>query len=214
MNIGYLNFAVYWTKMEGVFMKNKQQSESLKIAVLLALIGGSLDAYTYYCRDQVFANAQTGNIVKLGMTLARGVYVRTIRYLIPIIAFLLGVLVAMYIKNNNSLKLHWRQTVLLIETGIIGVVGFIPLDHVTNIIANVLISFLCAKQAESFRKVLGQPFLSTMCTGNLRSSIENLYNAFIQKKFQLFKKHSMLFVSYCFIYNGCLSRGLFNSFLF
>ena len=194
-------------------MKNKQQSESLKIAILLALVGGFLDAYTYCCRDQVFANAQTGNIVKLGMTLAKGEYVETIRYLIPIMAFSLGVLVAMYTRNNNVSKLHWRQTVLLIETGIIVIVAFIPVNHMTNIIANILISFLCAMQAESFRKVLGQPFSSTMCTGNLRSSIENLYKAFIQKNFQLLKNTSCyLLVIISFImraYSGVHLTGLF-----
>lgn len=194
-------------------MKNKQQSESLKIAILLALVGGFLDAYTYCCRDQVFANAQTGNIVKLGMTLAKGEYIGTIRYLIPIMAFSLGVLVAMYIRNNNGSKLHWRQTVLFIETGIIVIVAFIPVNHMTNIIANVLISFLCAMQAESFRKVLGQPFSSTMCTGNLRSSIENLYKAFIQKNFQLLKNTACyLLVIISFImgaYSGVHLTGLF-----
>lgn len=195
-------------------MKNKQQSESLKIAVLLALVGGFLDAYTYCCRDQVFANAQTGNIVKLGMTLARGEYLGTIRYFIPIIAFSLGVLVAMYIRNYNRSRWHWRQIVLLLEIAIIIVVGFIPVHHVTNIFANILISFLCAMQAESFRKVLGQPFSSTMCTGNLRSSIENLYRAFAHKNFQLLKNTvCYLLVIFSFVIGAYLGVRLTTFFL-
>lgn len=32
----------------------KQMSESFMVAVVLATVGGFLDAYTYVCRDQVF----------------------------------------------------------------------------------------------------------------------------------------------------------------
>lgn len=195
-------------------MKYKQQSESLRIAIMLALVGGFLDAYTYCCRDQVFANAQTGNIVKLGMTLARREYFGTIRYFIPVVAFSIGILVAMYIRNHNQSRWHWRQIVLLLEIIIIIVVGFIPSQHMTNIIANVLISFLCAMQAESFRKVLGQPFSSTMCTGNLRSSIENLYRAFAKKNFQLFKNTvCYLLVIFSFIMGAYLGVRLTTFFL-
>lgn len=38
-------------------------SESLILNLLLAFSGGFQDAYTYIVRDNVFANAQTGNIV-------------------------------------------------------------------------------------------------------------------------------------------------------
>ena len=41
--------------------------------------------------------------------------------------------------------------------------------------ANVSVSFVCAVQVESFRKVHGNAFATTMCTGNLRSGTERLY---------------------------------------
>lgn len=37
--------------------KNYQMSESFLLASLLAIVGGFLDAYSYVCRDHVFANA-------------------------------------------------------------------------------------------------------------------------------------------------------------
>ena len=40
-------------------------SRTFPVAVMLTLAGGYLDAYTYSARGKVFANAQTGNIVKL-----------------------------------------------------------------------------------------------------------------------------------------------------
>ena len=49
-----------------------QTSEALRVGLVLALAGGYLDAYTYLCRGGVFANAQTGNMVLLGIRAAEG----------------------------------------------------------------------------------------------------------------------------------------------
>ncbi|OUQ74212.1 hypothetical protein B5E48_13250 [Massilimicrobiota sp. An105] len=78
--------------------KNDQMSESFLLASLLAIVGGFLDAYSYVCRDHVFANAQTGNIVKLGMSIAQGDSFQTVKYLIPILAFFLGVFITMFLR--------------------------------------------------------------------------------------------------------------------
>ena len=47
-------------------------SESVRLGVLLAIVGGFLDAYTFICRGGVFANAQTGNIVLIGVEATKG----------------------------------------------------------------------------------------------------------------------------------------------
>ena len=49
----------------------RQVSESYFIGLLLAIAGGYLDVYTYISRGGVFANAQTGNIVLLGIHIAQ-----------------------------------------------------------------------------------------------------------------------------------------------
>lgn len=195
-------------------MKEKQKSESFTIAILLALVGGFLDAYTYCCRDKVFANAQTGNFVRLGMALANGEYLLILRYLIPIMAFSFGVLTAMGIRNKNSSKWHWRQIILLVEIVIIILVSLIPIKPMTNIIANISVSFLCAMQAESFKKVLGHPFSSTMCTGNLRSGTENLYHAMISQDRQLLTNTGYyLLVVVSFVIGACVGTTLTNLYL-
>ena len=45
-------------------------SESIKLGVILAIAGGFMDAYSYMCRGKVFANAQTGNILLLGINIS------------------------------------------------------------------------------------------------------------------------------------------------
>ena len=51
---------------------SKQMSESVRLGILLALSGGLMDAYSYIVSDQVFANAQTGNILLFGVNLSEG----------------------------------------------------------------------------------------------------------------------------------------------
>ena len=62
-------------------------SESLPVGLLLALAGGILDAYTYLVRGEVFATAETGNLVLLGINLSQGRLNEAAYYLWPILAF-------------------------------------------------------------------------------------------------------------------------------
>ena len=68
--------------------------------------------------------------------------------------------------------LHWRQTIVLAEVCILAAVSFAPQEY--NTAVNIAISFVCAMQVETFRKVRGSAFATTMCTGNLRSGTEQL----------------------------------------
>ena len=47
-------------------------SEAMSTGIFLTLSGGFQDAYTYYTRGKVFANAQTGNIILLGHNAMNG----------------------------------------------------------------------------------------------------------------------------------------------
>ena len=69
-------------------------------------------------------------------------------------------------------KVHWRQLIILAEIVLLFVVGFLP--QRVNTLANVLVSFVCAMQVQTFRKVRGHAYASTMCIGNMRSGTEAL----------------------------------------
>ena len=51
-------------------------------------------------------------------------------------------------------------------------VGFLP--QTLNTVANALVSFSCAMQLQTFRKVRGHAYASTMCVGNMRNGTEAL----------------------------------------
>ena len=67
-------------------------SDALPLGLLLALTGGILDAYTYLNRGQVFATAETGNLVLLGINCAMGQWRRAAYYLLPISSYAAGLL--------------------------------------------------------------------------------------------------------------------------
>ena len=132
--------------------KQIQMSESFLNSAVLAVSGGFQDAYTYFARDKVFSNAQTGNVVLMSQEFMMGNFIGGIKYLLPFLAFGFGVFVTTQINARYKMarKLHWRQLVILIEIVILAIVGFIP--HSFNMVATVLVSFSCAMQVQAFRK--------------------------------------------------------------
>lgn len=159
------------------FYAKRQMSDTFLIGAILAIVGGFLDAYTYLMRGGVFANAQTGNIVLFGISLAEQNWLSAFEYFIPISAFICGVFVNEWVKKYfiNQRKFHWRQIILLFEILVLFWVTFLPLGGKSDMLANILVSFVCSMQTQSFRKVHGLPYATTMCTGNLRSGTEHFW---------------------------------------
>ena len=147
----------------------KQMSDTFLNCCFLALSGGFQDAYTYFARDGVFSNAQTGNVVLMSQHLFVGEWKYGLQYLFPLLAFALGVFCAERVQSRFQFaqKLHWRQGILILEMIILSAVGLMPASW--NLIATSLVSFACAMQVQAFRKIKGYGYASTMCIGNLRS---------------------------------------------
>lgn len=167
-----------------------QMSDSMAVGILLSLTGGFQDAYTYICRGSVFANAQTGNFILMGINASEGRFQDALRYLIPIAAFGAGIFLAQRIRHlcQPHRRIHWRQIILAIECVILFTVGLIP--ESLNILANSLVSFSCAMQVDSFRKIQGNAMATTMCIGNLRSATD-LLHAYTVTKDPIFRKKSL-----------------------
>ena len=151
-----------------------QMSEALLTAAFLSMSGGLQDAYTYIARGEVFANAQTGNIVLLSQNLFTGNWAKVPHYLVPLVFFALGIAAAegMRYRFQQARRIHWRQLILLEEIVTLFAVGLMPAS--LNMLANATVSFSCAMQVQAFRKVNGYAFASTMCIGNLRSGMDSL----------------------------------------
>jgi uncharacterized membrane protein YoaK (UPF0700 family) len=172
-----------------VMQKNKikiripnMTSESLHLGILLAIVGGFLDAYTFIGRDGVFANAQTGNIVLVGIAALKRDWMQTLLQTLPILAFIVGVIVAETIKKTSSIFFikNSERAILILEIVLLFIIGFIP-NNIFNVLVTVTISFVASLQTSSFRKLVDSPYATTMCTGNLRSASQAAYIAFTKK---------------------------------
>ena len=149
-----------------------QVSESIPLGVILAFSGGFMDAYTYFCRGGVFANAQTGNMLLFGVNISKGDFGGAMRYIIPVVLFSLGIFISEAVRNRlkENQIIHWRQIVILAEAVILAFAAVVPLNF--NLFSNAMVSMACGIQVESFRKINGNGVATTMCIGNLRAATE------------------------------------------
>lgn len=173
--------------------KSLQVSESLYLGMLLALSGGFMDAYSYLFRDEVFANAQTGNMLLLGVHLAKLDFSGAFYYFCPVFAFAIGIIFSDIVNYRHPKEhfLHWRQVAILIEAATLFAVAFFPQSY--NLLANSLTSMVCGIQVESFRKIHGNGIATTMCIGNLRSGLQNFTDFIFTKNKKALRKSLIYF---------------------
>ncbi len=177
------------TKYIGTLHKNKINirlnnvtCESVHLGIMLAIVGGFLDSYTFIERGGVFANAQTGNIVLLAVEASKGNWIQALIPIPPILAFILGVIISEWIKKKSPFPFiqDSARAILMLEILILFIVGFIPIN-IPDIFVTVAISFVSSLQISSFRKLVDSPYSTTMSTGNLRSASYAAYIAFTEK---------------------------------
>jgi len=144
------------------------------MGMILALVGGFLDAYTYVTRDGVFATAQTGNTVLFAVRAASTEFSGAIQNVWPFLAFVAGVLVAAHIKKRLNRN---RRVVLLVECIILFIVGLLP-ESFPNMVITMTVAFVSSMQIATFNKLGNWSYNSTITTGNLRTAAQAAYGAF------------------------------------
>lgn len=177
-------------------------SNSIYLGILLAIVGGFLDAYTFISRDGVFANAQTGNIVLFAVRAANREWGLSLLYIPPIFAFVLGVLISEIVKipHLRQLLYSYRRSILILECILLIIVGFLP-SSVPNIIVTVCIAFVSSLQISTFNKLDKWAYNSTIATGNLRTATQAAYSAYVennQEAKRKFKEFLLIILSFLF----------------
>lgn len=156
--------------------------ESLPIGILLAMAGGFLDVYTYLFHGEVFASMQSGNVILMGVSVAQGEFHEIVRYLVPIIMFLIGIFMTNLLKHQfpkNRLFI-WQNAAVVIELVGIFFVGLFS-ESTSNLVINSALAFFAAIQYATYRRLAGLPYATTMTSGNLRSIADYAYAHFFTK---------------------------------
>lgn len=156
-------------------------SRSLRLIVLLTMAAGFLDAYTFLGRGGVFATAQTGNVVLLGVQAAQAQWAEALRHVPPIIAFVIGVWTAETIRLPRvAAVLRWPvRAALVLEILVLVVVGMLPSGGSDEMVA-VMIAFVASVQITSFGLIGRWTFNTTVTTTNLRNAAQSLYNTVVR----------------------------------
>ena len=190
-----------------LFTHLKLSPNSLFMGMMLAFVGGYLDAYTYITRDGVFATAQTGNTVLFAVRAASPEYSGAIQNVPPFLAFIAGVLVAEFIKDK--LKPHYRA-ILILEFLILLLVGFLPAS-IPNMMITMAIAFVSSLQIATFNKLGDWSYNSTITTGNLRTAAQASYAAFFSHDEESKRKFKSFAAIILFFIGGTLTGTFFST---
>ena len=183
--------------------------ESLCIALILALLGGFLDAYTFILKNGVFANAQTGNLVLLSISVFTGQVGSVPKYLLPIVFFSFGILLSECIKSTALIKSESNKIrfVLVFKAALLIMIGLTS-PVTADLFTTCSVSFLAAIQVGIFNKLKGAAVATTMITGNLKSAMQSLH-AFLYNKDRSAGKMFVRYLSVIVFFGAGASAGAF-----
>ncbi len=159
-------------------MPANAQPTGLPAALLLAATGGLTDGVVYLLHGHVFANAMTGNVVFLGISMVTRDWKEILPHLAPICAYLLGVVAA---RLFHAVSLQ-RSSLIVLSLEILALlgVGLIP-AHAPQIAFTLTIAFVSAFQVSTFRRVGRFNYNSTFITGNLRDLTEGTVGLYLER---------------------------------
>lgn len=162
--------------------KEYLECEKRWVFALLIFVAGFYGAYTMILRGGVFCNAQTGNMVLMGIAFGQKDWLKGLYYLFPIGVYLIGTVISEVIpKAVRKLGVRWDTLLILLEIVGVTVVGFLPLSA-PHQASQFIIMLLCGMQYNTFRRAEGIGMATTFCTNHLRMFGAALGQTMFQRK--------------------------------
>ena len=145
------------------------EKKKFSLSLVMIFVVGMMNSYTYLMRDGTFASMHTGNLIKACFDIAEGKFNALHTFLVPILAFMLGIVTQYFLINVKRGTLYCA---LLICVSYVSAL-FIPMG-VLNFLSVAILSYGIGIQLQMVRKVNGVDLATTMCTGNIRSMTERI----------------------------------------
>ncbi|MEU6775147.1 YoaK family protein [Streptomyces sp. NPDC046759] len=148
-----------------------RRPDTLTVGVLLAAVGGFLDAYTFI-RHQVFANLQSGNVLLFCVEATARHWHRAFLLLVPIAAFSVGVLLVevLGLPRVNRLVRRPLRLVLTLQIALLAAIAALPAGMPEQV-TTVTVSFVAALQFSTFTTLRDSPYTTLAGSGNLQKSL-------------------------------------------
>jgi uncharacterized membrane protein YoaK (UPF0700 family) len=136
-----------------------------------------MDAWVYLAHGHVFANAQSGNVVLMGVALAGGDVARAARHLPSLLAFVTGALASRLsedlLKRN---RLNSRNVRLGLECVMLVALGLFA-HRMPDRAVVACVGFIAGVHITSLSHIGSWSFNTGMTTGNLRAGVSALARA-------------------------------------
>lgn len=158
-------------KAKEYFVEDPDKEEAVRIAVMLSAAIGILNACTYLTRGQVFASSQSGNVLYLGLDLARQDFSKFPKYLFTVLMFGTGVFLGEHFHNRYR-QHGWRKISTIVEMVLILIATLMPDSW--NLLANPLFGLTCGLQSITYKRFHN----ITLATVNLNRNITNAIEQF------------------------------------
>jgi uncharacterized membrane protein YoaK (UPF0700 family) len=150
------------------------RERALVASALATSAGGAMDAWVYLAHGHVFANAQSGNIVLMGVALADGDVARAATHLPSLLAFAIGALASRLsgelLKRNGLNSRNVRLGLECVMLVALGLFAHCMADRAVT----ACVGFIAGVQITSLSHIGSWSFNTGMTTGNLRAGLSAL----------------------------------------
>lgn len=143
--------------------------ERIWVYDMLIFAAGILGSYTYMLCGGIFCNAQTGNIVLMGIAIGTRNWAHALYFLIPISAYTLGAFISELIPDSAKHRFHIRWETILVAVELVFTLVLGALPETTPVqVFQVSINFIASMQYNTFRNSEGIPMATTFATNHVR----------------------------------------------
>jgi uncharacterized membrane protein YoaK (UPF0700 family) len=154
-----------------------QWLSALAASAIATMAGGATDAWVYFAHGHVFASAQTGNVVLMGIAFAAGDVASAATHLPSLLAFATGALTSRL--SGQLLKrgrLNSRNIRLAVACVMLVALGPFA-DRMSDRAVTACVGFIAGVQITSLSHIGSWSFNTGMTTGNLLAGVSALANA-------------------------------------
>lgn len=167
---------------------NIKPIEKLRLGLIMAGIGGFINAYSYLLFGQRFAAAQSGNVIMLGLSLAQGQVDRLWHFCLPLICFSLGQSLSYALRRlANHRHINVQELALLAMVGLLGL-SLISASFWSEDATVACLALFSGIQVDVFSHIKGLPYANVMMTGNVKVSAYLLTRGIAEKNKHLVKQ--------------------------
>lgn len=165
-------------------MKKKESSE-LYLHYSLSLTGGYMGAYALINRSEIFASAQTANLLHSVIALVAGNWTGLILHLAAFFIFVLTITAGVLLPR--LCKINLRPGCIILELLVITALGFLPED-MNPMAALYPVFFIMALQWCTFGTIKGHVCSTIFSTNNLKQFVSALCEYYCTKNKQQLEK--------------------------